>query len=400
MYKNVVFTVCSVNYLAKAVVMMESITDNVDRVIFLADKKRVLNNNIGNIKIIFTEDLGIDRYYELAFKYNIIEFNTSVKPYIAMSLLQDYHKVIYLDPDIYVFSSLEAVLGELEDCSFLMTPHSFTSLDSLQRPSDADLLKFGIYNLGFFACSKDDRSVKILSWWHEKLLDECFYEPGLGLGVDQKIAELIPVFFDGVKISRNRGLNVAFWNLHERVISKEGKDYYINGTENLVFAHFSSYVNPKIVASKQTRFVEGDRGDFLELLQMYQKKLDFLAIDLSPEDTAYGYDYVKGYLITPLARRFYYHMLKSNHVDIENPFESKKILKIMHDKGLILFGRVSNSHVNFNSISSQKNNIRIINILFRFILKVLGPVRYFYFCRYINHITNTLNQIDILRSSK
>lgn len=400
MYENVVFTVCSVNYLAKAVVMMESITDNIERVIFLADKKRTLDINIGDIKIIFTEDLGLDRHNELAFKYNIIEFNTSVKPWIAMYLLKDFNKVIYLDPDTFVFSSLHSILQELQGCSFLMTPHSFSSPQDLERPSDTDLLKFGVYNLGFFACNQDENAFKILSWWHGKLLDECFYEPGLGLGVDQKIAELIPVFFEGVKISRNRGLNVAFWNLHERSVSKEDGIYHINCTEKLIFAHFSSYVSPKIIASKQSRFVEGDRSDFLELLEIYQMKLDSLDFDLSYEDEVYGYDYVKGYLITPLARRFYYHMLNAGRVVVDNPFESKRLFKILRKKGLILYGQVSKSHVNFNSISTQKNNIKIINLLFRMALKVLGPVRYFYFCRYINYITNTLNQIDILGDSK
>jgi len=399
MNKNVVFTVCSVNYLDKAIVLMQSISDNISKIIFLADTKRSLDYDFGDIKIVFTEDIAIDKYHELAFKYSIIEFNTCVKPYIAMSLLQEFEKVIYLDPDTYVYSSLMPIIEELEGCSFLLTPHSFSSPDDDERPSDEDLLKFGVYNLGFFACKRDDNSIRALSWWNRKLLEQCFYEPGLGLGVDQKVAELIPVFFDGVEVSKNRGLNLAFWNLHERSISQNQEYYYINGDCRLVFVHFSSYMGPGIVAAKQTRFVEGDRPDFLELLDAYQAKLDSIGLELSPQERLYGYDYIDGYLITPLARRFYYHMKMAGHAP-SNPFEDKDFLQLLKKKRLVIFGETASRHVNFNSISSQKSNIKIIAFLFRICLRILGPVRYFYFCRYINHITNTLNQADILIKNK
>ena len=210
MNKNVVFTVCSVNYLSKAIVLMQSIGEDISKVIFVADTKRSLDYDFGEIEIVFTEDIGIDNYHELAFKYNIIEFNTCVKPHIAMSLLENFEKVIYLDPDTYVYSSLTPIIEELEGCSFLVTPHSYSSPSDNERPSDDDLLKFGLYNFGFFACKRDDNSMRALSWWNKKLLEQCFYEPGLGLGVDQKVAELIPVFLK-VKGFKNLGLNVAFW---------------------------------------------------------------------------------------------------------------------------------------------------------------------------------------------
>lgn len=399
MNKNIVFTVCSVNYLDKAIVLMQSINDDISKIIFLADTKRSLDYDFGDIKIVFTEDIAIDKYHELAFKYNIIEFNTCVKPFIAKSLLQEFEKVIYLDPDTYVYSSLMPIIEELEGCSFLLTPHSFSSPNDDERPSDEDLLKFGVYNLGFFACKHDDNSIRALSWWNRKLLEQCFYEPGLGLGVDQKVAELIPVFFDGVEVSKNLGLNLAFWNLHERSVSRDQEKYYINSQYKLIFAHFSSYAGPDIVAAKQTRFATGDRLDFLELLHKYQVKLESVGLELSQEDRSYGYDYVKGYLITPLARRFYHHMIMAGRAPL-NPFEDSEFLNILEKKGLILFGEQAAKHINFNAISAQKTNIRIISFLFRACLKLLGPVRYFYFCRYINHITNTLNQSEILGVDK
>ena len=397
--ENVVFTVCSVNYLAKAIVLMQSIEDEISKVIFIADSKRKLEFNFGDIEIVFTEDIGIDRYHELAFKYNIIEFNTCVKPYIAMNLLNNFQKVIYLDPDIYVYSSLNSVFEELKECSLLLTPHSFSSPGDNKRPSDVDLLKFGLYNLGFFACKRDDNSKKALSWWNSKLLEECFYEPGLGMGVDQKVAELMPIFFDGVKISNNLGLNLAFWNLHERFVNKDKNVYFVNGNCKLVFAHFSSYAGPNIVASKQTRFAKGDRLDFLELLANYETKLEFITSKLNQEEKSYGYDYVNGYLITPLARRYYHHMIKAGSAP-SNPFDDLGFLKALKKKKFILFGKFSTSHVNFNEISSQKNNIKIIAFMFRVVLKILGPIRYYYFCTYINYITNTLNQGKILRGNK
>jgi hypothetical protein len=400
MDKNAVFTVCSANYLNKALVLMQSIDDSIQKIIVVADKKLTFDVNIGDVKLIFAEDLGMDRYYELAFKYNVIEFNTSIKPYIARSLLKDYRKVIYLDPDTYVFSGLDIILNELDNNSFILTPHVFSSFNDLERPSDSDILKFGLYNLGFFACSAGKDADTILSWWHNKLLDECFYEPGLGLGVDQKVAELIPLFFNGVKISQHLGLNVAFWNLHERHVALKDNDYYINETDKLIFAHFSSYCGSKIVASKQSRFSEGDRPDFLELLAIYEKKLNSSPLNSINLDSDYAYDYVKGYFITPLARRYYHHLLKAGKTTSQNPFECSELFDLLRSRKFILTNGISNAHVNFNDISTQGFSIRILTFVFKTILKILGPVRYFHFCRYINFITNTLNQKDILGVNK
>src|ERR1017187_7472506 len=40
--------------------------------------------------------------------------------------------------------------------------------------------------------------------------------------VDQKWINLAPCFFENVKILKQPGCNMAFWNLHERHLSSEG----------------------------------------------------------------------------------------------------------------------------------------------------------------------------------
>jgi len=227
----VIFTVCSVNYLAKAMAMCHSALDNhpdMDLVILVVDRKRPVTLSDPRVRLLWAEDIGFPDYLKCAFKYNIIELNTALKPFTALKLLDEYKKVIYLDPDVCVFSTLISVISSLDQHSAVFTPHSLSPFPGLGRPSDQDLLRFGCFNLGFFAANGSADARGLLTWWHLQCLDHCYYEPQAGLGVDQKWIDLAPAFFNGVYILKDPGLNVAFWNLHERRLSKSPAGWFVN----------------------------------------------------------------------------------------------------------------------------------------------------------------------------
>jgi hypothetical protein len=396
---EVVFTVCSLNYLDKAVVMLNSVVDEVKKIIVVVDKKKNIDCDLSGIAMIFAEDLNIPRYDEASFKYNVIEMNTCIKPFVCKFLLKYYAKVVYLDPDILVFNSLSVVIDELDEASFVITPHALCSPADSLRPSDQDFLRFGLYNLGFFGATREAVESGLLDWWHNKLIEECFYEPSSGFGVDQKFVDLIPVYFENVKILRNKGLNVAFWNLHERniVLSDDG---YFAGSSPIIFVHFSSYAGIDIVAKKQSRFVSGSRQDFLDLLVLYKEKIDSVLPEIkavSVCNSNYSYDFLSdGMYVTPLARRAYYHRLKVDRSLSKDPFANKELLSELDAKGFFIKSKGSIPHFNFNEIKEDDFRVILISKLLIVLRKVLGPVRYYAFCRYIGHISNTLNQRDIL----
>ena len=74
------------------------------KLVVLTNKKE-LNLDQENCVIHWMEDMNIQNYLHLAFKYDIIEFSTSLKPYITLELLKKHNKVIFFDPDIFIYKS-------------------------------------------------------------------------------------------------------------------------------------------------------------------------------------------------------------------------------------------------------------------------------------------------------
>jgi len=66
-----------------------------------------------------------------------------VKPY-AMQFLLNCHgpeNIVYFDPDILLYSSLDSILQQLQTHSFLLTPHLMSPLREDRRPSELDILR-------------------------------------------------------------------------------------------------------------------------------------------------------------------------------------------------------------------------------------------------------------------
>lgn len=399
----VIFTACSVNYLAKAMAMCLSVLEqhsNIPVVILLADRKRPVDIRDSRVQILWVADLGFPDYLHCAFKYNIIEFNTALKPFAALKLLQDYKKVIYLDPDTCVFSPLASVLSSLEKYSTVFTPHSLSSYSGPGRPSDQDLLRFGSYNLGFFAANDSADAHQLLMWWHCQCLTGCFYEPHIGLGVDQKWIDLAPAFFEGVHILKDAGLNVAFWNLHERYIKKSQSGWVVNEDTPLVFVHFSSFdeSDREVIADKQTRYSRGTRPDFSEIGDVYRQYLEAGRNLVSVDNLTYGYSqFDNGISISASLRRFYAIYREDRFQACDDPFESNgPVYRFANRNSLLSPSPVDVSHVNFKAGIAHSRERRIISFVFRCILRLLGPDRYFNFLRYLAHYSSILNQHDLI----
>ena len=400
----VVFTACSVNYLSKAVAMCLSVLDhepNASIVVLLVDAKRDVQLHDSRISILWAEDLNFPDYLKCAFKYNIIEFNTALKPFAALHLLDSYEKVIYLDPDTCVFSPLTTVHTGLDVYAAVFTPHAMSPYNGDGRPSDRDLLRFGACNLGFFAVRRSKSAQAMLHWWHERCHLDCFYEPQLGLGVDQKWIDLAFSFFDGLGILRDPGLNVAFWNLHERQISSTSDGWRVNNEALLGFVHFSSFVefDEQAVADKQTRYPVGSRPDFALAGRVYRSYLQRANALVAVADSGYRYGrFENGDAISPALRRFY--AISENAVikAAANPFVSNgPVHRFAQAHRLVSPEQAATTHANFKIQANYSRQQKIITSAFRLALRLLGPDRYFNLMRYLAHYSSLLNQVDLLR---
>jgi hypothetical protein len=81
----------------------------------------------------------------------------------------------------------------------------------------------------------------------------------------------VPLFFKNVTISQNIGLNVAYWNFHEREITFENGKYRVNNKTDLIFFHFSNFKpkNKNVISPYFTRFQMDDNKTIKTLFENY-----------------------------------------------------------------------------------------------------------------------------------
>jgi len=211
-------------------------------------------------EVIEVEQLGIPDFQDMAFKYNILELNTAVKPFLLEYLFREksVEQLFYFDPDTVLYGPLDSAREMLEEKEIVVVPHILLpqAVDG-RRPNETDFLISGAYNLGFLALRRSDEVFSFLRWWQERLVDACFSAPERGLFTDQKWIDLVPSIFSGVGILKDRGYNVAYWNLHERMDleARNGGGYRFPECP-LTFFHFSGieFAHPERVSKYQNRF--------------------------------------------------------------------------------------------------------------------------------------------------
>jgi hypothetical protein len=142
------------------------------------------------------EDLDIPDFRSFVFRYDIMEVNTAVKPFMIQYLFRLGHEVaLYFDPDIQVFSCLDQILGPLQrGAPFVLTPHLCSPAEGNHYPDDIGIMRAGIYNLGFIGVRASQDAESIVAWWARRLLYQCLNAQEIGIFVDQKFIDLVPGF--------------------------------------------------------------------------------------------------------------------------------------------------------------------------------------------------------------
>ncbi|MEX2156181.1 MAG: hypothetical protein WD773_05020 [Gemmatimonadales bacterium] len=387
-----VFTVCNVAYLPKALVLAEALLEhnNIRLKVFLVDRKVSLNVPDDCAEILWIEDANVPSLLELAFRYDITEFGTSVKPFLTLQLLKDVDKVIYLDPDTCLYSSLTPILEDLDQHSIILTPHYLTPQPNSLPDSDIALMRFGAVNLGFYAVRNTEEGIRFLSWLWDRCFRFCYFETQFGLSTDQKWVGIAPCFFPDLHMSFNVGYNVAFWNVHERTLTKDhsGK-YLVNGQHPLVFFHFSSFdeSNPELLSKRPFFAKPKKRSDLVEIGAGYKLRLD--AKRALVTSVRYGFDYMSdGEYISPSLRRAYacvVNELPEGH----DPFDSKGCVGAFARKNH-LFERGTSAYVSntYSDMPSHKTAFALVYFVMRMILRVLGPNRFANFSRLLVYLSS------------
>jgi hypothetical protein len=198
-------------------------------------------------EVLAIEQLGIPNWKSWAFGHDLVELCTAVKGPAAELLAQrpSVDKIMYIDPDIKIFNSLSTLEMLLDQHEILLTPHLLDAETEINAIQDNEIsaLKHGVYNLGFFASRTSGQGLEFIRWWAKRLRLFCRADIPGGLFTDQRWCDLAPAFFSSLGIVRDRGCNVATWNIAHRTLSKDSAGVYFVAGTPLRFYHFTSYDN-------------------------------------------------------------------------------------------------------------------------------------------------------------
>lgn len=297
-------TIVAGNYAAYASTLMASVAaheSSADRFILIVDSSIT---EIPGASVITPANLELSdsEIQRLTSIYDVMEYSTSLKASALLHLLLSYEEVVFLDPDVVLFSPISSRPLWNEDWSVALTPHRLSPppMDGLM-PDEELIKRYGVYNLGFIAVRRGGEP--LLEWWHERLMWWSLKSPSSSLYTDQRWMDLAPSYFD-VFIAKDPTLNVAPWNIDERDLNEVDSQWYV-GAHPLTFAHFSGVretFNQDVLGPyARVNETPARAQQFLELCDWYRHEVAHQA-QFDRADYAFEYD-KKGRRITPASRR-------------------------------------------------------------------------------------------------
>ncbi len=398
--KQAACTIVSLNYLPYARVLAQSFITHhpgMEFYVLLVDRVPGDMDLAGEqFTVVCVEDLGIPEFKSIAFKYDILELNTNVKPtFLKYLLKQGIDQIVYLDPDILIYHKLDPVFDALQLHPIVLIPHCLSPAQD-GGASDLILLGGGVFNLGFVGVSNTSEGERFLSWWEERCLHLAFNEPRAFMFVDQKWANLVPCYFESSAILRHEGCNVAYWNLHEREISQSKTNWVVNGQRPLIFYHFSGIsVDGGDRISKFTDSVNlSNRPDLRPLFEEYRALLLSCGFrELNERPYAFGV-FDNGQFINRLTRSLY--AANIDEFRGEDPFSSASRF-YAYAKSLGVFSRrESAKRYSSKSINAGDRRVRAVNLFLRLALRILGADRYTMLMKYLSWASILRNQRSVL----
>ncbi len=254
------------------------------------------------------------RYY-----FDSFELCNALKPFFVSHLARTTgaSAIIYLDSDVCVTGSFDRVWPKAEDPALSLTPHQFTPppLDPTY-PNEVEIVDMGWINGGFAAWNIGPAADRILEWMRTRLPRYGFCDRPRGMFVDQKLLPLLLAYFPSdVRVLRDPGLNIAYWNAHERDVQSVNSQWCIDDSP-VVFFHLSGYrlsrpLAPCIYLTAATNQAMLTRSPWLvEVLASYRAVLEPAANAAAP--APYRYASYEGVVLDRTLRRL---LLQRDHFD-------------------------------------------------------------------------------------
>ena len=90
---------------------------------------------LSGLHVTFAQDLDLVDFHELAYKFDLVELNTALKPTFLKAMLREgFDAAVYLDPDIELFAAPSPVYDALGEAAIVFTPHALALMTAVTPP--------------------------------------------------------------------------------------------------------------------------------------------------------------------------------------------------------------------------------------------------------------------------
>lgn len=412
---KIAFTIVSRSYFSLAKTLSDSITKHnpdIKFIIVIADAQKNEIKDYHNSHVYSIYDIISFEINHYAFKYDVTEFCTFLKPYTFLFLKKKYEEVnhiTYFDPDFIIYRNIDDLYKKMDLYGCGVTPH-FLEYDLNKKGfvPDQVIMFAGVFNFGFVTFNFKKKSVlRAIEWWAEKLKFNCYADKIDAFHTDQKMGDFFPIIFkDELLIIDDPSMNIAIWNLHEREISKtEETGYRVKLSSSktsfpLSFIHFAGY-DPLNLDLVHKHFIDVESKNFPALRQLmtdYKRRLlkhDFHTQIMKP----YVFDFFQdGSKVSKFHRRLYRSIseFQTNENDkTENPFSTNSTFyKMVKSKKML--NKSSIDKMKENTDKSFLSKLIKVQFLFKVFYSLIGFKNYSLLTKFLIRFLRPENQTFIL----
>jgi len=192
--------------------------------------------NLRNVNLIPLEELEshLPELRSVKPKRSMAEYFFTATPAVCKYVFENYRlvdEIVYLDADLFFFQSPEILFAEINKSSISIIPHRFNFLNYARNI-------YGYYNVGWISFKRDEDGIACLDKWYKDNLEWCFDQLTLKRYADQKYLNYWKKDFKNVYVIKNKGANVAPWNVGNYKLGLKNEIIYVDDVP-LVFYHFA-----------------------------------------------------------------------------------------------------------------------------------------------------------------
>jgi hypothetical protein len=405
--KRCIFTICTKSYIGLAETLGASLRDNGVNAEFTIV---VVDHDVADVRSNFGSIVQAKKFCnfdamewtEQTFKYDLVEFCTSLKARCFLRLLDiGYEDLVYLDPDILVFDDMEQIFSQLETHEVVVTPH--------RLDIDHDIpSRGGLFNLGFLAIRGSSQTRCMLDWWNERLINYSISDAARGFFTDQKWMDNLPLIIPThqLAVMNHPGMNLAPWNLHERELKQEhGKNFVrlrsrSNEWHAVCFVHYSNFNYKELAAGvfgvKAREYCERTTG-FEYLVDILMEQLEQSRFS-EFQDIQYEFlTYSDGLPIHPGHRRIYAR-LQAEGRPPRNPFDANGTFyqTLRARKMMVKKAAPKNISSGAGDMRQVRRLVKALDFISRLAFRTLGYDRYVLISKFLVRYLHPMNQARLL----